>query len=202
MYQDYNSFYQELGYLLDDTTHLNSIKSIPTQQYPSNELLLSTSFYPLPNIDTGLLPMTAYHDYSIASPTPSTHGSSCTSSPNIDNIYDYFSFDISLPLLPIDATALEPNDMSPPPTLPKKKQPRPCKTFKCPICNRLFARKHDLQRHIRVHTGDKPYSCINCNKSFARTDALKRHLRMEDTCRTSPVIQALKNTGSRRYRNL
>lgn len=76
------------------------------------------------------------------------------------------------------------------------------KTFPCHVCYRSFARKHDLQRHIRVHTGAKPYSCLSCNKSFARTDALKRHLRMEEKCRTSPVIQAMKETGSRRYRNL
>ncbi|KAG1057056.1 hypothetical protein G6F43_001080 [Rhizopus delemar] len=76
------------------------------------------------------------------------------------------------------------------------------KIYDCNICPRSFARKHDLQRHIRVHTGAKPYYCLNCEKSFARTDALKRHLRMEESCRMSPVIQALKNVGMRRYRNL
>lgn len=76
------------------------------------------------------------------------------------------------------------------------------KPFACHICPRKFARKHDLQRHIRVHTFAKPYSCLNCAKSFARTDALKRHLRMEEKCRQSPIIQAMKEKGSRRYRNL
>ncbi|CAO3677630.1 unnamed protein product [Rhizopus stolonifer] len=76
------------------------------------------------------------------------------------------------------------------------------KIYDCNLCPRSFARKHDLQRHIRVHTGAKPYYCLNCEKAFARTDALKRHLRMEESCRMSPVIQALKNVGMRRYRNL
>lgn len=188
MYQDYNNFYQDINYLLDDRNFTQFASVKPEQLDQSNDLLLSSSFYPDNNI--GFAP---YYDYTATSPNSSTHGSSCSSSPNIENIYDYF-LDIPMPLLPQAPTV--PSDR------PTKKQPRPNKTFACPICKRLFARKHDLQRHIRVHTGDKPYSCINCNKSFARTDALKRHLRMEDTCRTSPVIQALKNTGSRRYRNL
>ncbi|KAG0168417.1 hypothetical protein DFQ30_004777 [Apophysomyces sp. BC1015] len=74
--------------------------------------------------------------------------------------------------------------------------------YPCHMCSRAFARKHDLQRHIRVHTGAKPYSCLCCKKSFARTDALKRHLRMEEACRTSPEVQAMKGAGKRRYKNL
>ncbi|KAI8343696.1 hypothetical protein BC941DRAFT_412060 [Chlamydoabsidia padenii] len=80
--------------------------------------------------------------------------------------------------------------------------PSDIRPYQCQICERSFARKHDLQRHIRVHTGDKPYACLCCKKAFARTDALKRHLRMEDNCRTSPQIQAMKSSGKRRYKNL
>lgn len=74
--------------------------------------------------------------------------------------------------------------------------------YLCPRCSRAFARKHDLHRHIRVHTGDKPYACVSCKKAFARTDALKRHLRIEQSCRESPEVQAMKCAGKRRYRNL
>ncbi|KAL0090098.1 hypothetical protein J3Q64DRAFT_1636945 [Phycomyces blakesleeanus] len=74
--------------------------------------------------------------------------------------------------------------------------------YQCHDCHRAFARKHDLQRHSRVHTGLKPYSCAGCKKAFARTDALKRHLRMEDVCRMSPEVKALMDSGKRRYKNL
>ncbi|KAI8885901.1 hypothetical protein K501DRAFT_178846, partial [Backusella circina FSU 941] len=76
------------------------------------------------------------------------------------------------------------------------------KKFNCNVCQCSFARKHDLQRHSHIHTGVKPYSCLNCTKAFRRTDALKHHLRVVDSCRNSPVIQAMKATGNRRYHNL
>ncbi|KAG2189368.1 hypothetical protein INT44_004510 [Umbelopsis vinacea] len=53
---------------------------------------------------------------------------------------------------------------------------------KCTACPRAFARKHDLHRHFRTHTGVKPYTCAGCNKGFARTDARQRHWRMDLQC--------------------
>ena len=57
------------------------------------------------------------------------------------------------------------------------------RSFACHLCPRIFSRKHDLHRHIRVHTGSKPYLCTNCHKAFARTDALCRHYKVENDCR-------------------
>lgn len=57
------------------------------------------------------------------------------------------------------------------------------KIFSCSYCNRSFARKYDVARHKRIHTGIKPYICPCCNKGFARSDARVRHFRTEFSCK-------------------
>ncbi|KAF4220016.1 hypothetical protein CNMCM8980_003305 [Aspergillus fumigatiaffinis] len=44
----------------------------------------------------------------------------------------------------------------------------------CPYCKRSFRRYEHLQRHLRIHTNEKPYKCA-CSASFSRRDLLKRH---------------------------
>ncbi|CAO3565049.1 unnamed protein product [Mortierella alpina] len=79
----------------------------------------------------------------------------------------------------------------------QQQQQQQSKPFPCHLCTRIFSRKHDLQRHIRVHTGSKPYLCMNCQKAFARTDALSRHYKVEDACRQM-VLQLEADESSRR----
>ncbi|KAJ3584927.1 hypothetical protein NHX12_013650 [Muraenolepis orangiensis] len=52
------------------------------------------------------------------------------------------------------------------------------KPFQCTICARSFSRSDHLTTHTRTHTGEKPFSCDVCGKRFARSDEKKRHGRV------------------------
>lgn len=50
------------------------------------------------------------------------------------------------------------------------------KTNVCDVCQRGFAEKYTLNRHMLTHTHIKPYSCSKCNMSFSRSDGLAKHM--------------------------
>ncbi|KAJ9586741.1 hypothetical protein L9F63_019679 [Diploptera punctata] len=52
------------------------------------------------------------------------------------------------------------------------------KPYLCTVCNKSFAWKDSLNRHIRTHSHEKPYICAICNKSFSRKESVERHLRI------------------------
>jgi len=51
------------------------------------------------------------------------------------------------------------------------------KEFYCEQCGRKFHQKCLLIKHIRTHTGEKPYDCAFCDKSYRHLDNLSRHTR-------------------------
>ncbi|KAF9495948.1 hypothetical protein BDN71DRAFT_1589359 [Pleurotus eryngii] len=47
---------------------------------------------------------------------------------------------------------------------------------KCSVCQATFTRPQHVARHMRSHTGDRPYKCQFCGDQFARSDLLSRHV--------------------------
>ncbi|XP_067093091.1 early growth response protein 2b-like [Osmerus mordax] len=52
------------------------------------------------------------------------------------------------------------------------------KPFQCRICMRSFSRSDHLTTHIRTHTGEKPFTCDHCGRKFARSDERRRHTKI------------------------
>ena len=56
--------------------------------------------------------------------------------------------------------------------------------LQCEICSSTFVRRHDLKRHLLLHSGLGPYRC-SCGRHFSRQDFFARHLQ---SCRSKMIL--------------
>ncbi|KAL7668081.1 hypothetical protein ACOME3_008799 [Neoechinorhynchus agilis] len=72
------------------------------------------------------------------------------------------------------------------------------KPFRCHICSRAFSRSDHLTTHIRTHTGEKPFVCEFCDRRFARSDERKRHIRIhfKETSIKEAQSNSLQSSGN------
>lgn len=48
--------------------------------------------------------------------------------------------------------------------------------YVCQYCKAIFAQSIELTRHVRTHTGDRPYVCRECGKGYSQASRLSVHL--------------------------
>lgn len=80
----------------------------------------------------------------------------------------------------------------------KKGQRFFCTDF--PPCNLSFTRSEHLARHIRKHTGERPFQC-HCNRRFSRLDNLRQHAQTVHVNEDIPG-DSLAATGTRFQRQI
>ncbi|KAK8927877.1 hypothetical protein H634G_04899 [Metarhizium anisopliae BRIP 53293] len=80
----------------------------------------------------------------------------------------------------------------------KKSQRFYCTDY--PPCNLSFTRSEHLARHIRKHTGERPFQC-HCSRRFSRLDNLRQHAQTVHVNEDIPT-DSLAATGSRFQRQM
>lgn len=80
----------------------------------------------------------------------------------------------------------------------KKSQRFYCTDY--PPCNLSFTRSEHLARHIRKHTGERPFTC-HCSRRFSRLDNLRQHAQTVHVNEDIPM-DSLAATGTRFQRQV
>ncbi|CAJ1066899.1 LOW QUALITY PROTEIN: early growth response protein 2b-like [Xyrichtys novacula] len=173
---EYGGFYQQ-SCQRDIQAAFPERKSLP---YPLDSL----------RVPPPLTPLNTIRNFTLGAPSPAAEGPMAAAFPGHQN----------LPLRPILRPRKYPNRPS---KTPVHQRPYPCpaescdrrfsrsdelsrhlrihtghKPFQCRICMRNFSRSDHLTTHIRTHTGEKPFSCDQCGRKFARSDERRRHMKI------------------------
>ena len=66
------------------------------------------------------------------------------------------------------------------------------KPYPCNQCAKALSQSDDLKKHFRIHSGEKIYPCNQCPKAFSESGSLKKHLRTHSGKNHILVINVLR----------
>ncbi|KAH6921939.1 hypothetical protein HPB50_006845 [Hyalomma asiaticum] len=65
------------------------------------------------------------------------------------------------------------------------------KPFKCGVCPRTFTQKHHANAHMRTHTGVAPFGCDECSRRYFSKSKLRDHIIIKHGGRLDNASSAL-----------
>ena len=74
------------------------------------------------------------------------------------------------------------------------------KPFKCTTCEKRFAENGNLNAHMKIHKNDRPFRCSYCNKGFIHNRTLKKHVLNHEEMSNSQQDKNIEEKNPQKYK--